>query len=635
MNSVEIEILNTIKNLLKKYQVPFGIAIWGFTEQGKAKEIKVDDQGRLVTTSEITNLPSWITSSTKTTDDLINELSTIVDRLYDSVEAKSLTTIVKEIRDKSQWARLDNLDIPLSSIDSTLKSVLSRYARLQIFDSASGSWKNVVDYLPIAIQLDNVGLATEATLNVIRTIIDSFLPNIDVPVSTVAKIRVYEQSFENGVSDLTAYNCSQAVQSAEVFAGSYALQVTIPAGQTGYVETPTRPVSPNQRVTFSFAHKEDGNISGVKLVVVWYRANMHEISREEYALTPSASWQLDSRTVVAPQNATYMALRIQATASSSGDGVIYIDDIHIELVGQVFKVDGAGNLMAVIENFPSWFTSSTKTIDEVYAKIEALTNALSSIGSDKLLVIPDNPPNLDTPLSIIANRLYDSTEAKSITQIIKEIRDKTQWSRLDNLDISLSTINDSIKGVQPRYARLQIYDSATGSWKDVVDSLPITGSVSVNNFPSDYPDSGAHSRLDTIHSDLQSINTNVSGIKSKTDKLRFDTNNNLYINIGADSVGLLKEGGTVNVGNFPSDYPDSGTHSRLDALKGALASVGSDKFLTKPDNPPNLDIPLSTIDSTLKSELTRIVKLMGYDYASAVWRNIAVDDSGRLLCTLQ
>jgi len=165
----------------------------------------------------------------------------------------------------------------------------------------------------------------------------------DIPLSTLARTRVYEQSFEGGTSDLTANNATQTVQSTEVYSGSYALQVTISAGQTGYVETPPRHVSASQQVTFVFAHKEDANITDIKLIVIWYRTNMHELAAEEFTLDVTDTWQLDSRTVTAPKRAAYMAIRIQATAGSS-DGNVYVDDITIDLVGQIFRVDGAGQI---------------------------------------------------------------------------------------------------------------------------------------------------------------------------------------------------------------------------------------------------------------------------------------------------
>jgi len=167
--------------------------------------------------------------------------------------------------------------------------------------------------------------------------------NIDVPLSTVARTRVYEQTFEDGTTDTTTSNATQTVQSTEVYAGTYALQITILAGQTGYVETPKRPVSPFQQVTFAFAHKEDANITDIKLIVVWYRASGGVISTEEYTLTPSTAWAIDARTVSAPQNAATMALRVQATAGAA-DGNVYVDEITIDVIGQVLRVDGAGQV---------------------------------------------------------------------------------------------------------------------------------------------------------------------------------------------------------------------------------------------------------------------------------------------------
>lgn len=37
-----------------------------------------------------------------------------------------------------------------------------------------------------------------------------------------------------------------------------------------------------------------------------------------------------------------------------------------------------------ITNLPSWFTSSTKTTDDIFSKLDAIDNALASVGTDKL-----------------------------------------------------------------------------------------------------------------------------------------------------------------------------------------------------------------------------------------------------------
>lgn len=43
----------------------------------------------------------------------------------------------------------------------------------------------------------------------------------------------------------------------------------------------------------------------------------------------------------------------------------------------------------------------------------------------------------------------------------------------------------------------------------------------------------------------------------------------------------------------------------------------------------------AAVYESVTPELTRVAKLRGYDYANGVWRDIAVDGSGRFLCTLE
>jgi len=177
------------------------------------------------------------------------------------------------------------------------------------------------------------------------------LSNLDIPLSSLQRTRVYQQSFEDGISDLTEHNCTQVVQDTEVFAGKYALRVTIPSGGTGYVETPTRPVSPNQLITFTIVHKEDSNIVDVKLQIVWRRSSGGIIDIDEFTLELSSEWATISRTISAPKNAVSMAIRIQATASDTGDGNLYLDDIVMDVIGFILKVDGQGRPMINIDDY--------------------------------------------------------------------------------------------------------------------------------------------------------------------------------------------------------------------------------------------------------------------------------------------
>jgi len=308
---------------------------------------------------------------------------------------------------------------------------------------------------------------------------------IDVPLSSIVRLRVYEQDFEDGTTDTTTNNCTQTVQSSVVYAGTYALQVTISAGQTGYIETPTRPVSANQRVTFSFAHKEDANITDVKLIVVWRRSSGGIISEDEYTLTPSTSWTVDSRTLTAPNKATSMSVRMQGTASSGADGNVYVDEITMDLVGQILKVDGSGNLMVVIENDSVPIDDAggsitvdatdldirnlSKTQDEVYSVLrtdagvaydardrnwtitETVTVDPEPVGlldstdvrinpakeDGNLASIKTNTDNLDVLLS---TRASESTLSSIDTKVATESTLSSVLTKVDNLDNALASI---------------------------------------------------------------------------------------------------------------------------------------------------------------------------------------------------
>jgi len=259
----------------------------------------------------------------------------------------------------------------------------------------------------------------------------------DIPLSTLARTRIYEQTFEDGTSDLTANNATQTVQSTEVYSGSYALQVTISAGQTGYVETPPRPVSPNQQVTFAFAHKEDANITDIKLIVVWYRTNMHELATEEFTLDVTDTWQLDSRTVTAPKNAAYMALRIQATAGAS-DGNVYIDDITIDLIGQIFRVDGAGQIKV----------ADTDLLDEIQTKLDVALSTRAAKDEGETITIANNEDISAGKTAALKNfkrwTLYLKTAGAIDITIELSPDGGTTWYKAPESPISFSAAGDDV-----------------------------------------------------------------------------------------------------------------------------------------------------------------------------------------------
>jgi len=182
--------------------------------------------------------------------------------------------------------------------------------------------------------------------NELRSSISDSEGNIvsDIPFSVMAsRTRIYEQSFEDGTTDTYADNAIQTVQSSEYYTGSYSLRVTVAPGQTGYIETPYKPISAGQKVGFSFAHKEDSNIESIEFVAVWYRSNGKELATEAFSITLSSDWDLYSKELTAPANAAYVSLRIRATAvSGEVSGNFYVDDINIDIYGQILKLEREG-----------------------------------------------------------------------------------------------------------------------------------------------------------------------------------------------------------------------------------------------------------------------------------------------------
>jgi len=188
----------------------------------------------------------------------------------------------------------------------------------------------------------------------------SNLDALDVKLSTLQRTRVYEQSFEDGTSDLTAYNCTHEVQTSEVFAGQYALKVTVSSGQSGYVETPRISISPYQMINFSLVHKENEYVQSIKLVVIWRRSAGGEVERYETTLTPSSEWKPEDVTLMSPKNAATMTIRFEITAKSGGNAVVYLDDIFMDRIGILMRQDSEGNVLVKDEGVISTVKPSLK-----------------------------------------------------------------------------------------------------------------------------------------------------------------------------------------------------------------------------------------------------------------------------------
>jgi len=267
----------------------------------------------------------------------------------------------------------------------------------------------------------------------------------DIPLSTLIRTRIYEQNFEDGTTDTTAYGgATQEVQSDEVYSGSYALKVTIPAGTTAGIETPKVAVSPQQLITFSFVHKEDSNIDSVKLIISWYRSGGGLIYTEEKGLTLTTDWDIVELTAIAPSRSAYMTIKMEATAGSS-DGVVYIDDITMDIKGQILRVDKggwlkvatkdegdtiiickdadiSGGVTVALKNFKRW-TLYLKVADAIDITIE-----LSPDGGNTWFIVPESPISFSAAGDDIVEMGYDATHIRltgsntnAVTAIIRGV----------------------------------------------------------------------------------------------------------------------------------------------------------------------------------------------------------------------
>jgi len=107
------------------------------------------------------------------------------------------------------------------------------------------------------------------------------------------------------------------------------------------------------------------------------------------------------------------------------------------------KLGSIGGTVSV-GNFPTWFTSSTKLTDDIYDQLTKLTNALASVGTDKLRVSPVDPVNVGnfpswfTNSTKLTDDLYSKLDALSralasvggdslMTQIVAALPSGDNW----------------------------------------------------------------------------------------------------------------------------------------------------------------------------------------------------------------
>jgi len=255
------------------------------------------------------------------------------------------------------------------------------------------------------------------------------------------------------------------------------------------------------------------------------------------------------------------------------------------------------------------YISLIEILDPVFARdaLSALKGALASVGADKFRasivdVLPESPfnitkvagtaltgrdwsgdfaklQNLDTALS---TRASESTLSGIKTQTDKLTFDASNYLQVNvkatvnpsNLDVALSTrasestlsaIKNALASVGTDKMRVSVIDSLPAGTNKIgsvdVATIPVTKGDWLSAIPNP-------SNLDVALSTRASEST-LSGIKSQTDKLTFDTSSYLQVNVKS----------TVNPSNLDVALSTRASESTLSAIK------------SKTDN---LDVALST-----------------------------------------
>jgi len=264
-------------------------------------------------------------------------------------------------------------------------------------------------------------------------------------------------------------------------------------------------------------------------------------------------------------------------------------------------------------------------------------------------------------------------------------KDATLNSILSQLDITLGTLRDALKGAGNRdfttletdvESILSKLDVSLSSLRDTLDSrlYNATDALSIydhlkqirtqidtylNNLDikiSEIKASGAETPrtlsnlYDQLTSILSKLDTTLSNVRDTIDSRLYSIADGLSV---YDHLKQIRTQADAHLPNLDTPLSNLASEATLSAIKNALASIGADKLLTTPDNPPNLNVALSTraSESTL-SELsgkfpavtalsdnipnptTTLIgsALLGFD--GSVWERLRTDGSGRLLIWL-
>jgi len=201
---------------------------------------------------------------------------------------------------------------------------------------------------------------------------------------------------------------------------------------------------------------------------------------------------------------------------------------------------------------------------------------------------------------------------------------------LEQLDIKLSQLRDAIIGTGGK-TLTDIYDMVSGI-KTKTDKL----SFDANSYLQVNVKSIVNPPNLDVQLSTRASETTLQDIKSQTDKLSFDGSNNLLMALNADNVGIAKE---TTLGSIKSKTDKLSFDANDYLLVNVKATV----------NPPNLDTALSTrasentlsnfsakfpnataLSDSMGNPTTTVVGSALLGWTGSIWRRIVVDNSGRL-----
>ncbi len=148
-----------------------------------------------------------------------------------------------------------------------------------------------------------------------------------------------------------------SLSTALAHSGTYSLSVVLDSGQSTNLTSVLYVVTVGNSYAFSVWHNAPANIT-YTCQAQWFDATGALLSTSTWATAVGAgAWAQATGTVVAPANAAYMAVNVQASATAGAANVGYLDDFTVTGIGQVISAASVYAVRAITDNGVSDFST--------------------------------------------------------------------------------------------------------------------------------------------------------------------------------------------------------------------------------------------------------------------------------------